>query len=161
VKDGSDMKIMIVYDSLGGSTEKMAKAIAEGAGSVVGTVVEVKKIGEPFSLSMLAKADGVAFGSPCIYANVTEGMRSFLENMKAYVKAGKMDVKGKRAAIFGSYGWDGAWVMEEKLKAMVQEIGYRVSDDVCVETGSNIKYHADVYLEKCKAFGKDFAESIK
>jgi len=100
------MKIMIVYDSLGGSTEK--------------------KIGEPFSLSMLAKADGVAFGSPCIYANVTEGMQSFLENMKAYVKAGKMDVKGKRAAIFGSYGWDGAWVMEEKLKAMAQEIGYRV-----------------------------------
>ena len=96
------MKVMVVYDSLSGNTEKMAKAIAKGAESVVGTVVEVKKIGEPFSLSMLAKADGVAFGSPCIYANVTDRMQYFLENMTAYVKAGKMDVRGKHAAIFGS-----------------------------------------------------------
>ena len=30
------MKIMVVYDSLGGNTEKMAKAVGEGAGSVAG-----------------------------------------------------------------------------------------------------------------------------
>lgn len=155
------MKIMVVYDSLGGNTEKMANAIAEGAGSVVGTVVELKKIGEPFSLSMLAKADGVAFGSPCIYASVTDGMHSFMENANEYVKDGKMDVKGKLAAVFGSYGWDGAWVMEEKLREMVQDLGYKIFDEVCVETGSNLKYHADKYLDRCVEFGKEFAESVK
>lgn len=39
------MKIIVVFDSQTGNTEKMAKAIAEGASSVPGSVVEVKKIG--------------------------------------------------------------------------------------------------------------------
>lgn len=155
------MKIVVVYDSLSGNTEKMARALAEGAGSFAGTSVEVKKIGEPFPLSILAKADGVAFGSPCVYANVTDGMRSFVENMKGYIKSGKMEVKGKRAAVFGSYGWDGAWVMEEKLKAMVKDLGYKVKEEVCVETDASIKYQAGKYVEKCKAFGREFAESLK
>ena len=155
------MKIMVIYDSQTGNTEKMAKAIAEGAGSVAGVEVEVKKIGEPFPLSMLAKADGAIFGSPCIYAGVTDGMKAFLDNMAAYAKAGLMDVKGNPAAVFGSYGWDGAWVMEEVLKKHVESLGYKTQDDVCVETGSNLKYHSEEYLNKCKEFGKSFAEVNK
>ncbi len=155
------MKIMIIYDSITGNTEKMAHAIAEGAGSVAGAVVEVKKIGEPFPLSMVEKADGVLLGSPCIYANVTEGMRGFLDNMEAYAKSGKINVKGHPATIFGSYGWDGAWVMEELLKKTVQGMGFKVKDEVCVEEANNIKYQADQHLEKCKAFGKEFVESVK
>lgn len=157
----SKMKIVVIYDSMTGNTEKMATMIAEGARSVVGTVVEVKKIGEPFPLSILAKLDGAVFGSPCIYADVTEGMRSFLEHLRRYVEEGKIDVKGRSAAIFGSYGWDGAWIMEELLKKMVKDIGYKVKDEVCVETATNLKYHADEYQEKIKAFGKKFAESLK
>ena len=155
------MKIMVVYDSNTGNTEKMAKAIAEGAGSVNGVEVEVKKIGEPFPLSMLASADAAIFGSPCIYAGVTEGLRDFLDNMSRYAKAGLMDVKGKPAAVFGSYGWDGAWVMETVLKGNVEALGYKVQDDVCVESGSNLKFHAEQYLGKCKEFGKAFSEANK
>jgi len=155
------MKIMVIYDSQTGNTEKMAKAIAEGADSVAGVEVEIKKIGDPFPLSMLAKADAAIFGSPCIYAGVTDGMKVFLENMSGYAKAGLMDVKGNPAAVFGSYGWDGAWVMEVVLKSMVESLGYKVHGDICVETGSNVKYHADEYLGKCKEFGKAFAEANK
>ncbi len=54
------MKVVVVYDSQTGNTEKMAKAIAKGAGSVVG--VDIKKIGEPFPLTVLAEADGVFYG---------------------------------------------------------------------------------------------------
>ena len=155
------MKIMVVYDSVTGNTEKMAKAIAEGAESVDGMVVEVKKIGDPFPLTMVSNADGVLFGSPSTYANVTEGMRMLMENMKACVKTGRIDFKGKNAAVFGSYGWDGAWVMEEKLKGMVQELGFKVQEEVNVETSTNIKYHADENLENSKEFGKTFAENLK
>ncbi|UCH57988.1 MAG: FprA family A-type flavoprotein [Candidatus Bathyarchaeota archaeon] len=155
------MKIVIVYDSLTGNTEKMAKAIAEGAGSVEGAVVEVKKVGEPFPLSKLTGANGVFFGSPCNYANVTPNMQGFLENLKDYVQAGRMNVKGKKAAVFGSYGWDGAWVMEEKLKGLVQDIGYSVKEEACVEVGTSIQYHPDDHLAKCKAFGMEFAEALK
>ena len=155
------MKIMVVYDSNTGNTEKMAKAIAEGAGSVEGVEVELKKIGEPFPLSTLASADAAIFGSPCIYAGVTDGMRSFIDNMTSYAKAGLMDVNGKAAAVFGSYGWDGAWVMETVLKGNIEKLGYSVQDDVCVETSSNLKYHAEEYLGKCREFGKAFSEANK
>lgn len=73
---------------------------------------------------MLTKADGVIFGSPCIYADITDGMRSFLEHMERNIKEGRIDVRGSHAAIFGSYGWDGTWIMEERLKNMVQSLGY-------------------------------------
>ena len=155
------MKIMVVYDSRTGNTGKMAEAIAEGAGSVAGVEVEVKKLGEPFPLSALGEADAVLFGSPSHYGNVTDGMRSFMSNLREYVKSGKMSVKGSRAAIFGSYGWDGAWVMEEKLKGMVQELGYEVQEKVLVETGTNVQYSADKYAERWKEFGADFAKSLK
>ncbi len=155
------MKIMIIYDSQTGNTEKMAKAVAEGASSVAGAVVEVKKIGEAFPLSMLEKADGLIIGSPCVYANVTDDMRSFLSNVNDAVKAGKVNVKGHNAAIFGSYGWDGAWVMETKLKGTMQSFGYKVYDAVCVLQSTNVKYHADTYMEECKEFGANFVKSLK
>jgi flavodoxin len=155
------MKIMVVYDSQTGNTEKMAKAVAEGAGSVAGVEVDVKKIGEPFSLSMLAKADGVIFGSPCNYANVTPAMVSFLENLKGAAKKRTVNVKGKKAAIFGSYGWDGAYVMEDLFKKAVQDIGFQVKPEVCVEVDTNIQYHPDDHLEKCRVWGKAFAENLK
>jgi flavorubredoxin len=156
-----NMRILIVYDSLTGNTEKMAHSVAEGAGSVSGIDVEVKKIGEPFALSILEKADGVIFGSPCNYANATPGMRSFLDNLKGYTKAGRMDVEGKRAAIFGSYGWDGAIILEELFKKAVQDLGFDVKDEVLMEIDTNIKYNPDIHLEKSKAWGKDFAEHLK
>jgi flavodoxin len=153
------MKIMVVYDSNTGNTEKMAKAVAEGAGSG-GASIEVKKIGEPFPLSSLGDADGALFGSPCNYANVTPAMQSFLENLKGAVDAGKVKLNGKKAAVFGSYGWDGAWVMEQKFNDSVKDLGYEVEQNACVEVGSNLRFHPDDHLSKCREWAKIFAESL-
>lgn len=155
------MKLLVIYDSKGGNTEKMAHAIAEGAASVEETMSEVKKIGEPFPLTELADADMVVFGSPVIYADVTDEMKSFLEHLKRYIDAGKMDMKGRRAAVFGSYGWDGAWTMEEQFKKRVEDLGYKVDEKVCVEIDTDLKYHAATPLENCRVFGKELAESLK
>ena len=155
------MKLLVIYDSKGGNTEKMAHAIAEGAASVEETMSEVKKIGEPFPLTELADADMVVFGSPVIYADVTDEMKSFLEHLKRYIDAGRMDMKGRRAAVFGSYGWDGAWTMEEQFKKRVKDLGYKVDEKVCVEIDTDLKYHAATPLENCRAFGKELAESLK
>jgi len=153
------MKIMIVYDSNTGNTEKMAKAVAEGAGSA-GASVEIKKIGEPFPLSSLRDADGALFGSPCNYANVTPAMVGFLENLKGAVDAGKLKLKRKKAAVFGSYGWDGAWVMEQKFTEALIGLGYKVEQKACVEVGTDIQYHPDDHLGKCREWAKKFAESL-
>jgi flavodoxin len=153
------MKIIVIYDSVTGNTEKMANAVAEGAGSG-GASVEVKKIGEPFPLSSLGDADGALFGSPCNYANVTPAMKSFLENLYEAVDAGKVKLKGKKAAVFGSYGWDGAYVMEQKFNGYVKNLGYKVEQDACVEIGTNLRYHPDDHLGKCREWAKKFAESL-
>lgn len=155
------MKVFVIYDSKSGNTEKMAHSVAEGAASVEGVEVEVKKIGEPFPLTKLAEADAVAFGSPVIYADITNEMRDFLEHVRRYVEAGRMEMEGRRAAVFGSYGYDGAWVMEERLKARVEALGYEVSEKACVEVDSDIKYSPDRPLSNCRAFGKSLAESLK
>lgn len=153
------MKIMVIYDSVTGNTEKMANAVAEGAASG-GASVEVKKIGEPFPLSSLGDADGALFGSPCNYANVTPAMRGFLENMMGAVEDGKMKLKGKKAEVFGSYGWDGAYVFEKKFKTYVENLGYNVEMEACVEVGTNLRYHPDDHLGKCREWAKKFAESL-
>ena len=152
------VKILVIYDSNTGNTEKMAKAVAEGAAST-GAIVEIKKIGDPFPLSLLADADGVAFGSPCIYADITEKMKDFLDHIESYVKLGKMKMKGRKAAVFGSYGYDGAFVVEERLKVRVAALNYSVQEKTLEKVDTSIKVNPKV-LDECKAWGKAFAGSI-
>jgi flavodoxin I len=154
------MKILIVYDSKTGNTEKMATAIAEGA-KEAGAEVTVKKIGEPFPLTLLEESDAVFFGSPTRYADATNEMRDFLDHVESYVKLGKMKMKGRKAAVFGSYGYDGAWVMEERLKGYVEALGYKVNPKVCVKVDTEFKTKLKETLAECEAWGKAFVKSIK
>lgn len=152
------MKIIVIYDSKTGNTEKMARAIAEGAGEKAD--VEVKKIGESFPLTLLADADGIIFGSPVYYAAISNNMKDFLSHVETYVKANKKKINHMPAAVFGSYGYDGAWIMEERLKEQIEGLGYNVQDNVLVMIDSDIKYHFVDEAMKCKVFGKKFAESL-
>ena len=152
------MKIIVIYDSKTGNTEKMAKAIAEGAGSVADVLV--KKIGEAFPLTKLAEVDGVIFGSPVYYADISNNMKDFLDHIKTYSMADRKTINNIPAAVFGSYGYDGAWLMEEKLKDMVKGLGYTTYDDVLVMVDSDLKYNHKEAAKKCREFGKKFAESL-
>jgi len=152
-----DMKIVVIYDSKTGNTEKMAKAIAEGASKAA--QVELKKIGEAFPLTVMTDADGVAFGSPVYYADISNPMKDFLAHVENYIKANKTRINDKPAAIFGSYGYDGAWIMEERLKAKIESLGYKPMNEVLVMIDTDLKYNAKS-LEKAKEFGKRFAESL-
>jgi len=149
------MKIVIIYDSKTGNTEKMAKAIAEGASEVA--EVELKKIGEAFPLTVMADADGVVFGSPVYYADISNEMKDFMAHVESYIKANKKRINDRPAAVFGSY--DGAWIMEERLKARIKSLGYQTYDEVCVLVDTDVKYNKKS-LDACKKFGKKFAESI-
>ncbi len=154
------MKILIIYDSKTGNTEKMASAILEGA-KEAGAEVTMKKIGEPFPLSLLEESDGVVFGSPTRYADVTNEMKDFLDHVADYVKLGKMDMKGRKAGVFGSYGYDGAWVMEDRLKGYIEALGYKVNPKVCVKVDTELKTRLRETLAECKTWGKEFAKTIK
>jgi flavorubredoxin len=151
------MKVVIIYDSKTGNTEKMAKSIAEGASEVAEVVL--KRVGEAFPLTVMVDADGVMFGSPVFYADISNPMKDFLDHVESYIKLNKEVINDKPAAVFGSYGYDGAWIMEERLKERIENLGYKTFEDVCVMVDTDIKYNKDE-LKKCAEFGKKFAESL-
>lgn len=97
-------KIAVVYWSGTGNTEAMATAVLEGvkekgAEGVMLTATE-------FDESMIDSFDAIAFGCPSMGSEQLEG--SEFEPMFVSCEA---KLKGKKIALFGSYGWgDGEWM---------------------------------------------------
>lgn len=97
-------KIAVVYWSGTGNTEAMATAVLEGikekgAEGIMLTATE-------FDESMIDSFDAIAFGCPSMGSEQLED--SEFEPMFISCEA---KLKGKKIALFGSYGWgDGEWM---------------------------------------------------
>lgn len=141
-------KVLIVYYSQTGNTEKMARAVEEGVKSVVGVSVEMKYFARP---EELAEADAIILGVPTYYHEMGIDMRNLLEG----VSKEEIDLSGKVGAAFGSYGWSG-----EAPNMLVEIMKNKFGMDV-VEPALRIKYNPDeAGLEECRKLGKTVAEKI-
>lgn len=145
-------KVFIIYDSRTGNTASMASAIAEGARSE-GAEVSVHKLGEKFPLEGLSGADALLVGSPTHYSSTTSEMRHFLESVDELRKAGKLNLKGKRGAGFGSYGWSGEAL--ERITGALRILGLNVKTPAL----KVVESPRENDLAKCKEFGKDMART--
>ncbi len=142
------LKLLIVYYSQTGNTEKMARAIEEGARSVVGIDVEVKYF---VRSEELAEADAIIFGMPTYYHDIGMDMKNLLEGASKE----EINLKGKVGAAFGSYGWSG-----EAPNMLLEIMKNRFQMDV-VEPALRIRYNPDKNgLEGCRKLGKSVAEKI-
>jgi len=142
------LKVLIVYYSQTGNTEKMARAVEEGAKSVVGIDVELKYFVQP---EELAEADAIILGMPTYYHDIGMDMKNLLENASKK----KINLKGKVGAAFGSYGWSG-----EAPNLLLEILKNRFEMDV-VEPALRIKYNPDEKgLEECRKLGKTVAEKL-
>jgi len=92
-------KILIVYDSKTGHTEKMAFAVAEGANQVNGVDVHVKKVNQT-TIEDLLSVDGIIMGSPTYYGQMSARLKALFD--KSVKIHGKL--KGKVGAAFTSSG---------------------------------------------------------
>ena len=138
-------KIAIVYWSGTGNTEAMAAAVQAGA---KGKGAETALLtAEEFDASMMDGFDAVAFGCPSMGAEQLE--ESVFEPM---FSACESKLKGKKIALFGSYGWgDGEWM--------------RTWEETCVSDGAVIACDAvicneapdDAGLDACRALGAALA----
>jgi NAD(P)H dehydrogenase (quinone) len=92
-------KILVVYDSKTGNTEKMAIAVAEGARQIKNVKVTVRKV-DKTSLEDLCSSDGIIMGSPTYYGQMSGRLKTFIdESVKIHGK-----LEGKVGAAFTSSG---------------------------------------------------------
>lgn len=131
------MKTAVIFWSGTGNTEAMAQAVAEGAG------VEALSV-SVFSGSV-EEYDAIAFGCPAMGSEVLEE-----SEFEPYFSAIEGKLKGKKVALFGSYGWgDGEWMRswEERVK----------EDGAILVGGEGVianEFPSDEDLEKCRTLGK-------
>lgn len=93
------VKILIVYDSKTGNTEKMAYAVAEGAKEIDGVEVIVKRV-EETSLNDLVEAHGIIMGSPTYYGQMSSKLKDLIDrSVEVHEK-----LEGKVGAAFTSSG---------------------------------------------------------
>ncbi len=112
-------KILVLYYSTYGHIEKMAGAVAEGARSVAGSAVTIKRVPELMPREVAEKAhvkldqaapvatpdelaeyDVVIFGTPTRFGNMAAQMRNFLDQTGGLWAQGKLI--GKIGSVFAS-----------------------------------------------------------
>jgi flavorubredoxin len=141
-------KVLVLYYSRTGNTEKMARAVAEGVEAVQGVDVELSYFVAP---EMLSQFDALVVGTPTYHHEMTLGVKELFE--EAAVK--NVNMKGKLGAAFGSYGWSG------EAPRIVVEIMKNKFEMNVIESPLLLKYMPDTTgLEKCRELGKRIAERL-
>ncbi len=153
------MKVLIVYDSRSGNTEKMANAVSEGV-SEEGVDVEVKRVDEA-SIDELPGIDGLILGSPVYYGLPTAKMKGFIDDSVKY--HGKLD--GKVGGAFASSG--GTHTGAETTVMALNEALFIHGMVIQGTSGSN-HYGAasvgapdDKDIENCRKLGSRVANLVK
>lgn len=112
-------KILVLYYSMYGHIETMAKAIAAGAGKISGVKVDIKRVPELMPEDVARKAgakldqdapvasvdelpdyDAIVFGTPTRFGNMCAQMRNFLDQTGKHWASGALI--GKIGSVFTS-----------------------------------------------------------
>lgn len=144
-------KVLICYDTMWGSTDKMARAVVEGIlrGGVEVSLYNLSVTDWSETIKEVLDAKAVLIGSPTLNKGLFPTVAGFL----AYLKG--LKPKGKLGASFGSFGWSGGAVTaaNQELKSAGMEV---------VESGLEFAHVPDIEeLEKCVAFGEQVARQVK
>ncbi len=138
-------KIAVVYWSGTGNTEAMASAVAEGARGKGAQAFMLTPV--EFDASQMDNYDAIAFGCPSMGSEELEE-----SEFAPMFEACEAKLKGKKIALFGSYGWgDGEW-MRNWEKACIDDGAVMACDFViCNQTPD------EDAISACKALGSALA----
>lgn len=137
-----------MYYSRSGNTEKMAKAVAEGAKNAGNAEVALNY---HVDADDLANFDAIILGAPTYHHDMPMDMKRLFEDAAAK----GMNLKGKVGAAFGSYGWSG------EAPRLLLEIMKNKFEMQVIEPPLLIKYAPDENgLGTCRELGKRVAETL-
>lgn len=151
VEGASSEKVVIAYDTMWGSTERIAAAITEGIAGE-GVQVRVHRLGVTDKSEVIAdilEARAVLVGSPTLNNYLFPTVAAFLAYMRG------LKPRNKIGAVFGSYGWGGGAkrAAEEQMKAAGIEL---------VESDLDFVFRpTEEELERAAEFGREIADRVK
>ena len=144
-------KALVVYSTMWGSTDALARRIADGIGAA-GVEVEVFDLAAtPIAhiTAELLEAKALVLGSPTLHHGMLYRVAGYLQYLAGLKPTDRI------AATFGSYGWSkGA---EKQMRERLEEIGFELPfDDFLVKFRPT-----DEDLAAAEAWGREIAEAVK
>lgn len=156
-KDWSDNyqenQITVIYDTMWDGTKKLAHRIAqtlkkESPDSVV-KIYNISQFDKNDIMTEVFKSKAIAVGSPTVAQNMLSSVGGWMEFLK------ECRFKGKKAAVFGCYGWSGEAC--DILSKHLTESGFEV-----IETQAKCNWNPDEEnFEAADKLAKDLVATCK
>jgi flavorubredoxin len=149
-KQEPNMKAVIPFDTMWGSTEKLARVIAEGLhdGGACSRLLPLSGSDRATVATEILEAGALVLGSPTINNQVFPRMADIL----CYLRG--LKPKNLVGGVFGSYGWSGEAI--DQLTTTLGEMGVEI-----VAEPMKHKFVPDAaVLEQARAWGRGIAEEM-
>jgi flavorubredoxin len=143
--------IVIVYDTMWHSTEKMSRAVLDGIldEGMYAKVIKLRETPMSMAIKEFWKYRGLLVGTPTVNNVMFPTVAEFLQHLRGLRPANRI------ASAFGSYGWGGGGVREalQVLKSMKLEV---------VEPGYEVNYRPNKEdYDAGYDFGRLFAQKVR
>jgi len=144
-------KALVVFSTMWGSTDAIARSVAEGIGAT-GVEVEVYDLAlSPLAhiTAELLEAKALVLGSPTLHHGMLYRVAGYLQYLSGLKPTDRI------AATFGSYGWSkGA---DKAMRARLEEIGFELPfEDFLVKFRPSAED-----LTAAEAWGREIGEAVK
>lgn len=150
-KNETKHKVVIMYETMYGATEKMARKIGQGiidAGLTV-KIFDVAVSERTEMTKEMLDARGFIFGSSTHDNGMLPTIAGFLQFVKGLMP------KNRLGCVFGSIGWAGGAIKE--IEGALKETGIELG-----HPGLSVKYFPDEDdIKRCYEYGRNFSNRIK
>ena len=149
--NADEKTLVIFYISAYGSTTQMAQMIRDGAEQVAGvraSLYDMEGGDSDLFVDLVEDADGILIGSPTINGDAVKPAWDLVSSFA------KINVKGKLAGAFGSFGWSGEAVrmLEDRMRGLKMRLPL---DGVRIKLIPSIDE-----LEQCRRYGQEAGEHL-
>lgn len=147
----TEKKVVIVYETMWGSTDKMARKITEAISDsgISVKLFDINKSQKSEIIGQMLEAEGFVIGSSTHDNDILPNLAGFLKFLEG------LKPKKRKVAVFGSFGWAGGATTSIK-KILEEKMGLDL-----VQPELKIKYiPSETELKSCYQFGKNFVAEL-
>jgi len=149
-KNETKPKVVVVYETMWGATEKMARKISEGITDkgISVKLIDIATADRTEVIKEMLDAKGYIIGSSTHNNDMLTAIAGFLAFLKG------LKPQKRIAAVFGSYGWAGG--AAKSIESVLKEAGIEIA-----QPSLAVQYvPTDEELRKCLEFGREFASKL-